>query len=316
MAFRRWLALISSTPAALGDVLSMNRRNIAFGLDVNPPERVALADDKLRCLELCSAQGIPSPKLLAVFKHHRELGSLPDRLSDAGDFVVKPNRGSGGRGVVLIVARHGSQFLRHDGRRWSLADLRLHIANILAGGHQSESQPDFALIQQRVRIHPALASLAVRGIPDVRVIVYRGVPVMAMLRLPTETSGGRANLHQGGIGAGVELDSGRLIHAVCREQSVVRHPETGTLLLGQKVPFWAEIRDLAVRAAACSGLGFVGVDVALDALEGPVVLEWNARPGLAIQLANRAGLLPRLRAVDAATRGLANDRQPRRREAA
>lgn len=316
MAIRRWLALISSTPSALGDVLSMNRRNIAFGLDVNPPERVAWADDKRRCLELCLAQGIPSPKLLAVIKHHRELGSLPERLGDAGDFVVKPNRGAGGRGVVLVIARHGEQFLRHDGRRWSLADLRLHIADILAGGYHAESQPDFALIQQRVRVHPALAQLVVRGIPDVRVIVYRGVPVMAMLRLPTEISGGRANLHQGGIGAGIDLASGRLIHAVCREQSIIRHPDTGVLLLGQTVPLWEEIRDLAVRAAACSGLGFVGVDVALDALEGPVVLEWNARPGLAIQLANRAGLLPRLQAVDAATRGVASGLHPRKREAA
>jgi len=37
----------------------------------------------------------------------------------------------------------------------------------------------------------------------------------------------------------------------------------------------------------------------LDAALGPVVLEANARPGLAIQIANRCGLLPRLKLIDA-----------------
>ena len=37
----------------------------------------------------------------------------------------------------------------------------------------------------------------------------------------------------------------------------------------------------------------------MDALGGPMILELNARPGLAIQLANGAGLRPRLEAVDA-----------------
>ena len=36
----------------------------------------------------------------------------------------------------------------------------------------------------------------------------------------------------------------------------------------------------------------------VDRVAGPLLLEINARPGLMIQLANRAGLLPRLRAID------------------
>ena len=276
----------------------MNRRNVALGLDQNPPARVAWADDKCRSMQLCAEWGIPTPKLIATLQHPRELTSLADRLGTVGDFVIKPNRGASGRGIVIIIARHGHLFLRHNGERWSLDDLRLHIADILAGRHGAEKPPHLALIQQRVRLHPELAPLVVRGIPDIRVVVYRGVAVMAMLRLPTAASGGRANLHQGGVGAGIDLLSGRIIHAVYRERSVTRHPETGCLLLGQVVPCWRQIRELAVRAARCSGLGFVGVDVALDALEGPMLLEWNARPGLAIQLANRAGLLPRLKAVD------------------
>ena len=38
-------------------------------------------------------------------------------------------------------------------------------------------------------------------------------------------------------------------------------------------------------------LGYVGVDIVLDANYGPMVLEANARPGLNIQIANNQGLL-------------------------
>jgi hypothetical protein len=53
-----------------------------------------------------------------------------------------------------------------------------------------------------------------------------------------------------------------------------------------------------VAATDQTGLGYIGADVVLDARRGPMVLELNARPGLAIQLANRAGLMPRLDTVD------------------
>jgi hypothetical protein len=42
------------------------------------------------------------------------------------------------------------------------------------------------------------------------------------------------------------------------------------------------------------GLGFLGVDVVLDKEKGPAVLEVNARPGLSIQVCNRAGLKNRM----------------------
>ena len=51
--------------------------------------------------------------------------------------------------------------------------------------------------------------------------------------------------------------------------------------------------------ARAVGLGYIGVDIVVDVNEGPMLLEANARPGLAIQIANGRGLLPRLEAIDA-----------------
>jgi hypothetical protein len=48
-------------------------------------------------------------------------------------------------------------------------------------------------------------------------------------------------------------------------------------------------------------MGYIGVDFVIDAKIGAVVLEANARPGLAIQVAHRVGLLPRLQIIDAAS---------------
>jgi alpha-L-glutamate ligase-like protein len=160
-------------------------------------------------------------------------------------------------------------------------------------------RPDRAIIQQRIRLHPAFEGIAYKGIPDVRVVLYRNEPAMAMLRLPTRASNGRANLHQGGIGAGIDLDSGQTFHAVQRDRFVEVHPDTGRPVIGRRVPGWRDVLDMAGRVAAAVGLGYIGVDIVVDADEGPMLLEANARPGLAIQSANGRGLLHRLAAIDA-----------------
>jgi alpha-L-glutamate ligase-like protein len=120
-----------------------------------------------------------------------------------------------------------------------------------------------------------------------------------MLRLPTRASNGRANLHQGGIGTGVDLDSGLTNHAVQHNRFVERHPDSGAPVVGVRVPFWRQVLEMSQKVAEAVGLGYIGVDIVVDAEHGPMLLEANARPGLAIQIANARGLLPRLAAIDA-----------------
>jgi hypothetical protein len=122
---------------------------------------------------------------------------------------------------------------------------------------------------------------------------------MAMLRLPTKESGGRANLHQGGIGTGVDLAIGFTHHDVQRNRMVATHPDTGLPVIGLRVPCWREVLDMSRRVARAVRLGYVGVDVVVDVDSGPMLLEANARPGLAIQIANGRGLAPRLADIDA-----------------
>lgn len=282
-------------------VLGMNARNAACILDHNPRSLYPLVDDKLRMSELCGRIGVPTPAVYGIVESYSQLRRLPELLGEwcaAGDFVVKPNRGSGGRGVAVFVGREGEQLRKHDGSLVPLDALRRHLSDVLSGLYSLGGRPDRAILQQRVTLHPDFTPIAHKGIPDVRVVVYRGEPAMAMLRLPTRQSGGRANLHQGGIGAGVDLTTGRTHHAVQRNHQIDRHPDTGERLVGHAVPHWDAVLDLSRKVARAVGLGYVGVDVVVDAESGPLLLEANARPGLAIQIANGEGLRPRLAAID------------------
>jgi alpha-L-glutamate ligase-like protein len=292
-----WPFRVARRLKALG-ILGMNRRNAACILDHNPRSLFPMVDDKLKMRDLCSRIGVPTPRIYAALSCPGMLRRLPQYLEGLQDFVVKPNRGSAGRGVLVVTGREGNDFLRHNGERLSLEQLRQHLSHNLSGMYSLGGRPDQALLQQRVLLHPAFVPITFQGIPDVRVVLYRGRPAMAMLRLPTRASGGRANLHQGGIGAGVDLETGLTHHAVLRNRAVELHPDTGVPVIGMHVPFWKPILEMSRRVAAAVGLGYLGVDIVLDAQDGPMLLEANARPGLAIQIANGQGLLPRLRHID------------------
>lgn len=283
-------------------VLGMNRRNAEYTLRWNDRSLYPRVDNKLLTKRMCEEAGIPVPRLLACARHHGEVRELRKQLADCAEFALKPARGAMGNGIVVIVAREGHRLLRVGGRWIDGEGLLYHARSIVSGLYSLAGRPDIALVEERLIVHPDLAAIASDGVPDVRVIIYRGVPVMAMTRLPTHASGGRANLHQGALGVGIDLASGVTVHAVQSNRPIGRHPDTGERVIGRLVPGFDEVLAIAVRSADCTGLGYVGADIVVDAHRGPLVLELNARPGLAVQLANRAGLVPRLRAVDEAWR--------------
>jgi len=280
-------------------VLGVNARNRLISR-WNQRKFYPRVDDKLLTKELARAAGVAVPELLGVVDAYGDLRRLDGRLRGLGEFAVKPVKGSKGNGVLIVAGREGDAFVCSDGRRVSARDLGYHVAGILAGLYSLGGQVDRAMIEERLRCDPAFERVATGGVPDVRVVVFRGVPVMAMARLPTRASRGRANLHQGAMAAGLDLATGRVVHAILHGKPADSHPDTGARVAGLAVPRWDELLEISARCADAAGLGYVGVDLVLDARHGPVLLELNARPGLGIQLANRRGLVGPLRAVEAA----------------
>jgi alpha-L-glutamate ligase-like protein len=128
----------------------------------------------------------------------------------------------------------------------------------------------------------------------VRVVAFKGVPVMAMMRCATHESDGKANLHQGAVGVGLDIATGKSVRAVQHNHLVTEHPDTGACFQSLQIPYWERVLDLAASCVEMTGLGYLGADIVLDRERGPMLLELNARPGLAIQVANQAGLRHRL----------------------
>jgi alpha-L-glutamate ligase-like protein len=291
-----WLSRRKALRAA--GVLGMNARNTECILDLNPRSQFPLVDGKRKMHDLCREIGVPTPDLYASLLSHSALRQLPRLLDGRTDFVVKPNRGAAGRGVLVITGRNGDDFIRHNGQTLSLEALRQHVSGIISGLFSLGGTEDEALIQQRVVPDVVLERISFQGTADIRVIVYRNEPIMGMLRLPTRASGGRANLHQGAIGAGVDMQTGITHHAVLKNRKAEVHPDTGESVIGFAVPYWPQVLDMSRKVSQIVGMGYIGVDIVLDRTRGPLLLEANARPGLAIQISNAQGLLPKLQAVD------------------
>jgi alpha-L-glutamate ligase-like protein len=285
-------------------VVGLNRRNAEYTLTYNPRRLYPLVDDKLVTKQLAQHAGIAVPELYGVAEQNYQVRTLPKMLEQHPDFVIKPACGSGGDGILVISGRSKQMYRNANGALLSQEELCYHVSNILSGVYSLGGQPDRALIEYRVRPDPLFDSISYQGVPDIRVIVFLGIPVMSMVRLPTRMSGGRANLHQGALGAGIDIANGITLSAVWRNDIIDEHPDTGNRVAGVKISGWKKLLRLASRCYQLTGLGYQGVDIVLDKDKGPLILELNARPGLNIQIANRSGLLPRLNLVEQNHRSL------------
>jgi len=291
-------------------VLGMNARNGDYILPFNPRKLYPLVDDKLLTKELAQREGLATPELHAAFHYSGEIRRARELIDKYDDFVVKPANGSRGNGILVIKGRIGDNLRLASHRLMSWDDLRFHMENILSGIYSLGGQEDSVLVEYCVEFDRVFENITHLGVPDIRLIAYRGVPVMGMLRLPTSASEGKANLHQGAIGAGIDLASGRTLTAVWRNSVVHQHPDTLAEVSGIAIPHFDRMLEIAACCNAMTGLDYIGVDLVLDRSKGPLMLELNARPGLNIQIANRAGLAARLEAVDRA--GIAQRPAPER----
>ena len=222
-------------------------------------------------------------------------------VGDRSSFVIKPARGSGGDGILVVIGRNQHKrdsFRLSNGMLISEGEILHHISNIVGGQYSLSGNRDKALIEYCVRFDPTFAEVSYQGVPDIRVVVYRGYPAMAMVRLPTRASDGKANLHQGAVGVGVDISTGKTLNGVLDNMVVEEHPDTGALVADLQIPQWDFILESSARGYDVTGLGYLGVDMVIDNDRGPLILEMNARPGLNIQIANCAGLSNRVRRID------------------
>ena len=294
-------------------VIGLNERNAHYISALNPRRLYPRVDNKILTKSLSAEAGMAVPELYAVAETQGDVRKLSKTLERYESFVVKPANGSGGDGIVVVDGRYGDSYRLISGELWPESAFTHHVSNIVSGQFSLTGQPDCALVEYRVRFDSVFDPISYRGVPDISVNVFRGYPVMAMLRLATRRSDGKANLHQGAVGAGVDLSTGTTLAASSGYTRVTEHPDTLAPIAGHRVPHWDRILEIAATGYEVSGLGYLGVDLVIDRDLGPLMLEMNARPGLNIQIANGAGLRPRFEMIERVRETLDAPQTPARR---
>lgn len=282
-------------------VLGMNQRNLHYIYPHNKRRDFPLSDDKLLAKKVLSAVGVPVPKTYQAYGYFFELRNLKEDLEKFPDFVIKPARGRGGGGILVIAKQDGDDWLTVGGRRLSLGEIRKHISDIIFGVH-SFGLADVAIIEERIKPHPEMERISPYGLADVRLILCQDTPIMAMSRIPTLASDGKANLHQGALGVGIDLISGRTVHAILEGGDASHHPDTNVSLVDVQIPHWTRLMEVGQLVARSVPLKYLGVDLVLTH-DGPLVLEINVRPGLQIQNANQMGMHEQLIQASAGASG-------------
>lgn len=275
-------------------LLGINARNLLYIKAYNPKKAVKLADSKMKTKNFLSVRGIPVAKLYASIQNKTELDSF-DWESLPASFVVKPNAGFGGEGILIIKSKKGRNFIKNNGEIITREELVQHINDILDGRYSLANISDIAFFEQRLEAPVPFDKMSYKGLPDIRVVVHNLIPVMAMMRLSTKESQGKANVHMGGIAVGIDIAKGEMTYVTQYGKKIEAVPGFGPVQ-GEKIPHWNEILLIASRVQQVTNLGFAAVDITLDK-NGPILLEINARAGLAVQIANMAPLRRRLERV-------------------
>jgi alpha-L-glutamate ligase-like protein len=286
-----WIALRKA------GLLGINERNLRLVNDLNPRRLMRLVNDKTETKRLAIEADIPTPELYGLIRNPLDMRNLEKLLDKPDGCVIKPANGSQGNGIQVILGPMRGGWRRSNGQRALLEDLKFHVNNILSGMYSLSGQPDVAMIEYRVKFDEVFDPISFGGVPDIRIIVLRGIPFVAMVRLPTAESDGKANLHKGGVGVGLDLVNGRTLHGMQNGKTTEIHPDTANPLSNLSVPHWDAMLLMAAKAYEVTGLGYLGADIVLDKEKGPLLLELNARPGLAIQIANRLGIRPLVNAT-------------------
>ncbi len=280
-------------------VLGMNARILSYMRPSNSLRAIRIADNKLLSKKILKKNGLPVLQNYAIIKEMQELKNFNwNELPNS--FTLKPNRGLGGEGILIVYARRKRPpypWVKANRKIVTINDLKSHVLNILEGNYSITNLPDIAFFEERIKLLRLFKPYAYRGIPDIRIIVYNSVPIMGELRLPTKDSSGKANLHLGGIGVGIDMGTGVTTTAIHKGKTIERMPDTKLALRGIHIPGWEEILRMAIDAQRITKVGFLGIDIAIDREKGPVILELNTRPGLSIQIANLSPLGDRLKRV-------------------
>ena len=245
-----------------------------------------LLDDKIHAEEIKRASSIPIPKTVFV----RRLGVWLDNqrrpITSLGEFELalnsEPTEGIIIKPAFLTSGGEGVKALRKDcDGNWRDDYSLVSLANLY------NSAGDDLIVQHRETNGGSLARFGSNVLECFRVLtVYEDHGPVALYVILKLSSGNSVvdNGHAGGVYVTVDLDKGDLGSIGIDERGELHtdHPYSHVSFAGFVVHEIASIQECAIQAArAFPSLKVIGWDIALTD-RGPVVIEGNSSPGLAL----------------------------------
>jgi hypothetical protein len=276
------------------------RREIALDRALNAGGARHLANDKLAFHAHMIAHDAPLPGLFATYcdVEHEIPGVVNlHTADDAGRYLqnaahtpvfIKPVRGAHGRNIFSVDA------LAADGQSLVLSSGETPDLGEFVAGLDTQERSGW-LFQERLPGDEAITRFCGDRLTSIRFIVIftpRGPEILsAVWKIPTgrNITDNFAVGHSGNMIAGIELESGRVLHMVqgagWKNVSTTKHPDTGTELedagfADRRLPGWDAAREVCLKYAELfPDLRLQHWDIALTD-HGPVILEVNVEGGM------------------------------------
>jgi alpha-L-glutamate ligase-like protein len=172
-------------------LVGLNQRNANYILMYNQRKFYPRVDDKLITKQMAIDHGLPVPELYAVVKEEHEIEELHSKIADKEQFVVKPAHGSGGDGILVITGRKGDNYRKASGQMINRADFNHHVSNALSGLFSLGGQPDHVLVEYCVQFDPIFDHVSYKGVPDIRIIVFKDSLAYQAKRWQSQFASGR-----------------------------------------------------------------------------------------------------------------------------
>lgn len=176
--------------------------------------------------------------------------------------ISKPDGGTYGRGIDIFTYENDEQALAYF-----------------------RQKPGETVYEELIRQHDALAALNPHCVNSIRILALRKKGSVEILSATLKTSSTEGtfvdNMHSGGIGAMVDLETG-IVYTFGYDyegNKYTHHPITGTQFIGLNIPHWEDAVALVKKAhARMRGSGILGWDIAITPT-GADIIEANNRPG-------------------------------------
>lgn len=197
-----------------------------------------------------------------------EVTDLTDLLKHEKNLFVKPSDGMQGKGCFSLQYVNDTTCLA-NGKQLDFSEL----ADLLETGY---------IVEESVKNHPDIDKIYPLSLNTLRMITMRDTEGKCHFIAGIHRFGANGNrvdnTHQGGLAIGINAETGEykeIAYYNDPTKATDRHPDTGFVFQGNKIPFFKEAVALAIKAhESLPRLQAIGWDIAITPT-GPLVIEGN-----------------------------------------